>query len=290
MKHIARHPLNRGSKAEAILRFLKWQLGVRLISGPVVVNWIDGSRVIVYRGETGFTQNLYCGLHDLPEMSYILHLTNETDIFVDIGANVGAYTILACGARRARGYCFEPVPATYGRLTDNLLINHLGSRVTAFNLGVSDQEGALRFIADRNCSNHVASREDDAVETIDVPVRSLDSILDRSAPTILKIDVEGFETRVLQGAPRILANPSLHSVIMELNGSGRRYGFNEDWILREMESHGFSACHYDPFTRRLEAVPGKNDTGANTLFVRGMVPIQARLLAAPKFHVNGWSI
>ena len=62
-----------------MLRFVKWQIGSRLIPGEVVYSWINGSKVIVRRHETGLTQNLYCGLHEFFDMSYLLHVLREED-------------------------------------------------------------------------------------------------------------------------------------------------------------------------------------------------------------------
>src|SRR5579863_564889 len=92
---IANHPLNRRRKTKALLNFLKWQLGTRLVSGSVIIEWVCGTRFIARRGDVGITQNVYCGLHDFSEMAYVLHVLRSSDLFVDIGANLGSYTILA---------------------------------------------------------------------------------------------------------------------------------------------------------------------------------------------------
>ena len=51
-------------------------------------------------------------------------------------ANIGSYTVLASAVRHARAICFEPVPATFARLEQNLRLNQLDDRVTAHNVGV----------------------------------------------------------------------------------------------------------------------------------------------------------
>jgi len=102
LRFIVDHPLNRGHKKAALSRFLKWQVGARLVPGPVVVPWVGNTRMIVRRGDKGFTQNIYCGLRDFPEMSYLAHVLSSTDLFLDVGANVGAYTVLARAEGSAR--------------------------------------------------------------------------------------------------------------------------------------------------------------------------------------------
>src|SRR5262245_39273440 len=99
---ITTHPLNRERPLGALVRFMKWQLATRLKPGRFVHEWVGGARLFARTGETGVTGNIYCGLHEFSEMAYVLHVIGPEDVFVDIGANVGTYTVLACAARRAR--------------------------------------------------------------------------------------------------------------------------------------------------------------------------------------------
>jgi FkbM family methyltransferase len=286
LRFIANHPLNRRKKSAAFLRFLKWQVRARLAAGSMEFQWIGNTRMLVQRGDMGFTQNIYCGLHDVAEMAYVLHAMTENDLFVDVGANLGSYTVLACGVKGSRGVCFEPVPSTYARLRDNLNLNNLQSRVTAYNLGLSDRDGELLFTDGESSTNHVVARSERSEKTISVPMRTLDSMLQRESPTMLKIDVEGFETPVLKGAGGVLGNPSLHTVLMELNGLGSRYGFEEDWIVNHMHEYGFSAFEYDPFARKLAVVAGKKSASSNTIFVRNSERMAEVLRNAPRIQVG----
>jgi hypothetical protein len=93
-------------------------------------------------------------------------------------------------------------------------------------------------------------------------------------------------TILADGASATLSNPSLHSVLMELNGSGNRYGFDEDLILRKMKDYGFSTYAYDPFPRELRRLPGRNITGNNTLFLRNENSIRERISCAPPVLVH----
>ena len=100
-------------------------------------------------------------------------------------------------------------------------------------------------------------------------------------------DVEGFETAVLQGAAKTLKNSTLQAVIMELNGSGRRYGYDESDILNLMLDHGFKCYAYNPMNRTLMELEGKNRQSGNTLFLRNISLIQDRLNTAPKVAIHG---
>jgi FkbM family methyltransferase len=287
LKLVVEHPINRSHEFRALLRVLKWQIGARLVPGPVVFAWIDGARFIVRRGETGLTGNLYCGLHEFSEMAFLLHVLTPDDCFVDVGANVGSYTILACAARKARGYSFEPVPSTFNRLVDNIRLNDLENRVTALNCGVADRAGEMRFTVSEGCQDHVVASGEDPANQLAVKVVSLDSVLGSTSANLIKIDVEGFETPVLMGARETLSNPKLHSVIMEVNGSGRRYGYSDEDLVRLITDFGFVEYEYLPFQRQLRPAGPASMRSGNAIFVRDYKLVSDRISSAPVVEVFG---
>jgi len=285
LRFIVSHPLNRGIEFRSILRFVKWQIGSRLVGGSVVVNWIGGSRFLVRTGETGLTGNIYTGLHEFADMGYLLHVLRDTDLFVDVGANVGSYTLLACAAVGARVYAFEPAPAAYNRLVENVRLNSMEDRVTCLNVGVGNGEQMVRFTSGLDTTNHVASPGEHDEDLIEVRIRTLDIVLKDVSPSLAKIDVEGFEMPVLEGAQEMLKNKSLHSVIMELNGSGAHYGYEESRIMQMMLDNGFNSYSYNPLDRTLTDLGGKNVPHGNTLFVRNLALVEERIASAEKVRI-----
>jgi FkbM family methyltransferase len=290
LKIILEHPLNKNQQVKALLRFIKWQVGSRLVPGEIIYHWVNDARFIVRPGETGLTQNIYCGLYDFSEMAYVLHVLNSEDLFIDIGANAGSYTILACAVKGAVGICFEPVPSTYRRLVNNLKLNDLLDHVKPYNIGLADTEGDLLFTSGLDTSNHMVGMSEARNDAIKVKVFPLDQVIAGASPTLIKMDVEGLETLVIKGMHRTLDNPSLHSVIMELNDSGLRYGFDDETIVKSMLGFGFRMYTYEPFSRELSPLLAKNNLSANTLFLRNIDLINQRLLSAPRFKVGSFEI
>lgn len=286
LKFILTHPLNQGQPGRALTRFAAWQLRSRLATGPVVHHWLAPAKFLARAGETGLTGNIYTGLHEFPEMGFVLHFLRPTDLFVDVGANVGSYTLLACAAVGARGIAFEPVPETYRRLQANMALNHL-TCVHCINQAVGAQAGQLQFTRDRDTTNHVLAVDEWGAATLTVPITTLDIALANEMPILLKIDVEGYETPVLEGGLQTLAQPGLLALILELNGSGQRYGFDEAKILAKLIAHGFQPYHYQPLQRELVPLQGKNLNSGNTLFLRNLALVQARLASAPRWQLHG---
>jgi FkbM family methyltransferase len=287
LKFMASHPLTRDNQFQGFARFAKWQISSRLAPGAIIYEWINGSKFLVRRGETGLTGNIYAGLHEFAEMGYLLHVLRSDDLFVDVGSNVGSYTILACAAVGARGVAIEPVPNTYLRLIENMRINHLEDRVICLNVGVGKESGWVSFTGDLDTANHVVTPPEHADNVIKVEVRTLDDALKNQSAAVLKMDVEGYETPALEGAEETLRNPALHSIIMELNGAGRRYGYDESRILEMMFDCGFRTCAYDPFARRLTNLNGRNLASDNTIFVRNQEFVMDRLASSRKVEILG---
>lgn len=287
LSFVANHPLNRERKLQSMVRFLKWQIGSSLSPGTTVHNWINGSKFYVQRGETALTGNIYTGLFEFADMGFLLHFLRGQDLYVDVGANAGSFTILACSVVGARGIAFEPVPSIYARLVNNVELNYLSQRVVCVNKAVGAEVGRIAFTSRSGATNHALATNEACIDSISVEMTTLDSALANEAPALLKIDVEGFESAVVKGSTETLGADSLKAVIMELNGSGSRYGFVEDQIVTEMFRFGFESYCYDPFLRELTRIDGKNLESGNTIFIRDASFAKERVQSAVAVEILG---
>jgi len=291
LKYIHDHPLNKGHFGSALRRYLSWQIGSRLAPGPVAVPFVNKSMLMVHPGMTGATQNIYCGLHEFADTSFLLHLLRPGDLFVDVGANVGVYTILASAAIGAKSICFEPNPSTFDWLARNIRLNDLAGLVESHNACAGKSEGVVGFdVSGQDTTNHVCESGSTSTQVINVPVIALDQCVGVKQPILIKIDVEGFESTVLAGADRVLSDPGLLALTVELSDDCLRYGFGIDEAHNAIMSHGFRPASYDPFTRRLRAIDGRNRESANTIYLRDLQATQLRVSEAPPFVVNGRKI
>ena len=283
---IIAHPLGRRHKIKSVSRFISWQLSHYLNPGEKTVSFINGAKMIVKKNDTGVTGNLYVGIHDFYELSFALHFLAEKDIFVDVGANVGFYSIILAKSKNVKSIAFEPIPSTYLKLEKNVKINSLSNTVIATNIGIGSSIGKLRMSSDLDTVNHVKLTESECNTDIIVEVCDLDTIFSNGEfPSLVKIDVEGFETEVIGGMNNVLLSDSLKAIIIELNGSGGRYGYDESLIHQTLLKHSFKPFHYDPFERKLTELNSYGST--NTLYLRDLNFIYNRLNKAPKFEVFG---
>ncbi len=93
----------------------------------------------------------------------------------------------------------------------------------------------------------------------------------------------------LRGAKPVFSSPDLKAVIMELNGSGNRYGFDEDCLHEYMISIGFESCVYCPLKRELKKVNRQEIVTGNTLYIRDIDHVQSVVGESDRYRVlDAW--
>lgn len=242
---IINHPTNRPNRFKAFIKYLKWNIGRRLLDeADYAINITPGVQIILSNRENYATLAYMCGLYDYEDMNFLVHYLRKDDVFGDFGSNVGIYSVLA-GSLGATVLAVEPVPETYTRLQKNLLLN--GVKGETVQCGLSDSHSILKFTSELGGLNHVALHRNEAA--IEVDVLTADEIIARTglAPTIIKIDVEGYELPLLRGCSQILT--SIEAIIIELNGSGKRYGFSDRDVYDLLINYGFGCFEYNPESR-----------------------------------------
>ena len=130
-------------------------------------------------------------------------------IVLDVGANVGAYTMLLAQWVGPSGavFAFEPAPAAYAGLVEHVRLNRLGANVRSVRTAIADATSNVLFkVAGTAGEGRLAIASDRTDETSTVPVTTLDEFCatEHLDPTFIKIDVEGSELAVLRGARETL--------------------------------------------------------------------------------------
>ena len=286
LRFIFNHPLNAQQRIKTLFRLIAWQINIRINPFPIIYPFTRNSKLIIARGETASTGNLYCGLYEFEDMCFVLHFLRKDDLFIDIGANIGSYTILASAEIGAKTICIEPIPSTFDSLIRNIKINNVENLVTALNIGLGSAKSILKFTKSQDTTNHVARNED--IDTIDVPVETLDSVCEKKMPILIKMDVEGFETEVVKGADVTLLNQHLKAIIIELNDYSLQYGYKTEDVHEKLLNYGFFPVQYNPFKRGITKI--STYTNLNTIYIRDESFVTERVTQAPKIGVRNIQI
>lgn len=283
LRFVMNQPLTAERKLAALFGFFRWQIGARLLKRQVIVPWVDDSRFILAAGDTGLTGNLYTGFADFEDMLFVLHALRPSETFVDIGANVGAYTILASKVVKSRSIAFEPIPQTVKKLEDQILINGIGDIVDVRPRGVGSKKEMLSFTTNKGTVNRVDRAG--GSQSAKIEVVCIDDELDHDTQYVVKIDVEGFEYDVVMGGQSILRN-NASALIIELNSSGYDFGHSNEQVHQLLLSLGFIPVRYEPKSRTLTRLTDFNRCGGNGIYVKDVDNIARRCRAATKRVVH----
>lgn len=224
-----------------IVRFLKKliRLPLRFIPEgarvPMLLRTLRGKRWIARSGVNAF----WMGTHDVGQRKAIEASVSQGDVFYDIGANVGFYSLLGSALVGETGsvIAFEPSPRNLSFLHEHLKLNHV-ENVRVMEVAVGESPGNIRFHEE---TNNALSHADASGE-IEVPMVSLDDLVKSGsvpAPDYVKIDVVGSEMGVLRGAKELLATKK-PVLFMQIH----TYDRNPGW-LRYLDESGYAVQPVD---------------------------------------------
>ncbi len=299
INEIHNHPFTAKHKRLAWKKWLSWQLGSRLVPGPVLMPFVNETKLLVRPGLWGATMNIYTGLAEFYDMSFVLHFLRPSDLFVDVGANVGIYTVLASGVVGCKTIAFEPGDEAGAILLSNCHLNEINRLVEFYPYAVGDKCATVRFTKGLDTVNHVVDAQANLSPELyhEVEMVSLDSVVGSKQPALIKIDVEGFTSPVLDGGEHLFNDPALQAVIVEVvieNVSDHDPDADPLEVFRRMAGCGLHPYTYDPYTRQLTAVPEQKWSATrrnqpaleyNYIFLRDFETAQIRVNEAGKFKV-----
>jgi FkbM family methyltransferase len=211
--------------------------GYALALAPVRLRSLD-LRDISHR------QIAWMGIYELPLSRQLARLARRSGgLLVDVGANVGYFSCLWTSINsRNRCIAFEASPRNQEMLAGNVASAGLNDRIEVRPYALGRVAGELPFDvgpADQTGWGGLATAP--SARTVTVPVHRLDDVLDPRAPiTVLKVDVEGADAWVLEGAERLLRARQIEHVFFEQNPARmRQLGIDAEYTFELMRKYGY---------------------------------------------------
>lgn len=206
-----------------------------------------------------------------PETIRWLNEIGPKDVLLDIGANIGSYSIWTARSTGAQVVAIEPESQSFALLVRNIALNGLQDRITPYCVAASDHTGldVLYLTAvETGHSNHQLGAEVDAkLQPVQLPARQgcmaleLDEAIGSGSiptPSFIKIDVDGFEHLVIGGLSRTLKDSRLRSILIEINPDLKPHRL----VIQQILDCGFD---FHPLQTEVNPVPGE---AYNHIFVR----------------------
>ncbi|MCS5712302.1 FkbM family methyltransferase [Candidatus Berkiella aquae] len=177
----------------------------------------NGQKIFLYPNNCISSAFVYASHPDKQEIAALRQLADNQSVFLDIGANIGAYSIMLMDKVK-KLYAFEAHPHTANLCKMNFLLN-----------GLSEEQVIAKAVSDNNQSTYFSNLDDgdplntivqNSSQAIEVPSITLDQFIqekqfESGTNFLLKIDVEGFEHHVLQGAADFLKNQPIKAILLE---------------------------------------------------------------------------
>ena len=223
------NPGNQGQRLLRMLAAVKWQLHKRILKSPRLLQLASGKSFRAYPDCVVSSALIYADFPEYEEFTFVRSHLNASDSVIDIGANVGHVGLLLSDVvDSAEIYAFEPTPLTFARLKENWSLNPSSNPPHLYQLAVGNCVGEVLMPdqQDPNTMNSIITAEkagESGIRTVAVPITSLDAMSETwkgKSVGLLKIDVEGHEDAVFDGARNFIATHRPRLIMFEsLTGS-----------------------------------------------------------------------
>ena len=236
-KFVWTHPANQGKRTRALARAILFQTRGRVLHRRTLARLGDRSLLWAGLHRPGASKVVYANPPDHPEMLAWRRILRPGDLFLDVGANVGSYTIWA-GELGADVIALEPAPDTYDLLLENIGLN--GYRTEAIQAAAGAACGTARFTSGLDCVNRL-----DAKGSAQTRMVTIDSLLGERTAAGMKVDVEGFEIEVLRGCHQALSEHRIGLIQLEWNAASKAaVAMDRQPVADLLAAHGY--CLYRP--------------------------------------------
>jgi FkbM family methyltransferase len=228
------HPANERERARALLRAVSFQARAKLLHRRTLARLGDRSMVWVDPHRTAASKIVYANPPD-PEMLTWRQYLRPGDLFIDVGANIGSYTIWAAELG-AEVVALEPAKDTFALLAENVALNSYSVKLVEAAAGAIC--GTARLTSGQDCVNRL-----DPQGTVETTMVTIDSIIKDGIVAGMKVDVEGFEIEVLRGCERALSERRIRLIQLEWNASSRTaVGTDRQPVADLLAVYGYGLC------------------------------------------------
>lgn len=298
------HPLIKKSRVLYffifLFRFINFHIKRKSKKSYLIIPWINDAKLILYKNDVPLLWNFYWGITEYPDMIFLAHCLKKNNFFIDCGANVGTYSIIASKVVGAKSIAFEPSAETQTKLNRNIELNNIDEKVDVRKVVLSDKIEKLYFTnygSTDDVLNKVSLNQTNTNDNILINTSTLDNEINISEDFILKIDVEGYEAKLINGAKKILDNKNLVALIIEVNQMISDYGReNREDLHNKITSYGFIPVDYDPF-KRLISKKIKNiysiddqDFSPNTIYIKDFKKVCNLVKDATEIKIHNSSV
>jgi FkbM family methyltransferase len=215
------------------------------------------------------------GVYEPIETKILQHITKRSKVVIDVGANVGYYTVELAKLLETSGelLSFEPVEATFSQLRKNVELNQLEKKVKTFQLGLSNSITETEIFLPKISGSSAASlrnlHPEEEFESQVIKISTLDYVVGSLGITdcnLIKIDVEGGELQVIEGGIETISKfkPIIFAEL--LRKWSKAFSYNPNIVLFLLQELGYSCWGVSGELREI-SIFQETDLETNFLFI-----------------------
>jgi FkbM family methyltransferase len=247
----------------ATLRYARWLFIRRTRPSVSLTTLIDDGVTIQYLPLGNVSRDLYMGQFERDIINFLVYFLKPGMTVFDVGANIGIYSLLSAKYVGGHGsvHAFEPSPNTFAQLQVNVGLNAF-TCIHLIQSAVREVSAtSMLYLYEQNAMNSLSRQEwvGKPLGQVEVQTVSLDeyvSTQELAHVDLLKVDVEGAELAVLQGARRLLSGSNPPVVVCEFaDKTARAFGYQAASIQDYLERFGYQLFRWDSRTRSLVPEP-----------------------------------
>jgi FkbM family methyltransferase len=249
LQRVFTHPLNQSEPIQTLARVVWWKINQLFFRYPALVEFMGKTRMVCYPNNSFGGLVVYTKLPEYEESIFTSRYLRKEDVFIDVGANIGYFSLIAAGEQVSKVYAFEPTPQTLSLLHENIQLNSFESCIEVVPKAVGNQNKPVSFTLTTETEvNHLTLKGETSSQSITVPCTTLDSFVKQknlSHIAMIKVDVEGAEMLVFQGLKNMLKNKQVEVILFEVNKQSEQFGFSYLDYFDFFEKYEYSLFEID---------------------------------------------
>ena len=237
---VLNHPLNRNTKFKTFFILLWWKINQLFFKIPAIIE-IAPNRKCICKPESSFGSLIvYTNRPEYLEMRLTELLLNTDSTFLDVGAGIGDFSLIASSKiTTGKIFAFEPSEEPLSTLMENIAINFLEKKIKVIDEVASNKVGTIKFNEESVSEvSHIETGENGVVKK----TTTLDKVIENNKLTtvdLIKIDVEGAESLVIEGLEKSFESKLIKALIIELNSNASQFNSSKVKLVKKLVKHNF---------------------------------------------------
>ena len=236
-----------------IIRNIRWVIILLLYPKEKAWNVLDFKMYLSaakagldLRGKSIHKQLILDGIRERKSTGIMQQFIQPDDVILELGANIGYYVLIESGILSDKGYIYavEPAPENFELLKRNIALNNI-ENIEASNIAISNETGTAKLYMGIACNLHslINSSNSSDAEYVEVGTDTVDNFLKNRKPiTFLRMDVEGYETEVIDVMQETFKSPHFKKLFVEIHPH-RVTPEKMQKFFKTLRSHGFEIAH-----------------------------------------------